>query len=121
MTISTVVERNELAGEIIIEWLYKQFYTEKQFYEKVSHFTGQNSLQDCIIQHTTEIILNNIKDFSISDHEKYYMAYYYASSHALLLTKWIQNKMDVSLKEMAKYYDKWSISFWKQFYSKYTE
>ena len=53
---------------------------------------------------------------SQSTEEKEYMIYFYASSHMMLLTKWIQDGMTVPPETMASFYKKWTIPLWSDLY-----
>lgn len=99
----------ELPSGMILEWQYQQFYKERKFYERISAFTGQNSFYEFILKHSTEIISEKLKILKLSDIEKEYMTYFYASSHTMLLVKWIKDGMIISPKQIASYYERWTI------------
>jgi AcrR family transcriptional regulator len=104
---------HELPATLIMEWLYQRIYEDKDFYANVSKFTGQNSLQEFILKHTTEMLDDILADVGISEKDKEYTVYFYAASHTMLLLKWIRDGMIVSPKKMGSYYEKWTIPIWR--------
>lgn len=100
----------------IISWLYEQFYKDRAFYSSISSFTGQNSFFELILSYTSDIVYEKFSMLNISEKEKEYSIYFYASSHTMVLIKWINEGMQIPPKEMASFYEKWTISV----ISKYT-
>ena len=99
----------DLPEGMILEWQYQQFYKERKFYERISEFTGQNSFYEFVLKHSSELISKKLKPLQLSDIEHEYMTYFYASSHTMLLVKWIKDGMLIPPKMMATYYEKWTI------------
>lgn len=100
---------HELPASLMMEWLYQRIYEDRDFYAKISSFTGQNSLQEFILNHTTEMLENILSDVDMSKEDREYTIYFYAASHTLLLIKWIREGMNVSPKKMASFYEKLTI------------
>ena len=107
--------RFQLPSTMILEWQYEQFYKERKFYERISAFTGQNSFYDFIMKHTSTIIAEKIKPLQLPKEEQEYMVFFYASSHTMLLLKWIQEGMVQDPKTMASYYEKWTIPIFEHY------
>lgn len=103
---------HDLPAALIMEWLYQRIYEDREFYANVSKFTGQNSLQELVLKHTTEMLDKTLADSCISEIDKEYTVYFYAASHTMLLIKWIRDGMIVSPKKMGSYYEKWTIPGW---------
>lgn len=93
----------------IMSWLYEQFYKDRLFYSKISSFTGQNSFFELILSYTSDIVAEKFSTLKISETEKEYSIYFYASSHITVLTKWINEGMKIPPQEMASFYEKWTI------------
>lgn len=104
-----------LPAALIMEWLYQRIYEDKDFYTNVSKFTGQNSLQEFILKHTTVMLEHALKKVDMSEEDKEYTVYFYAVSHTMLLIKWIRDGMVISPQKMASYYEKWTIPIWRSF------
>lgn len=105
-TLSTAFEFPSLT---IMSWLYKQFYEDRSFYLKISSFTGQNSFYELMLGHTSEIVADKFSSLKLSETEKEYSIFFYASSHLTVLTKWIREGMKIPPSEMASFYEKWTI------------
>ena len=108
----------ELPSTMILEWQYQQFYEQRKFYERISAFTGQNSFYEFIMKHTSIIIQEKIKPLQLPEKEQEYMVYFYASSHTMLLLKWIRDGMVQKPKIMASYYEKWTIPIFQHYTQK---
>ena len=106
---------HDLPSTLLMEWLYQRIYEDKEFYANISSFTGQNSLQEFVLKHTTEMLETILESVDMSEVDKEYTVYFYAASHTLLLIKWISDGMIISPKKMAGFYDKWTIPIWKNF------
>ncbi len=107
---------HELAPTFIMEWLYQQIYEDRDFYSEISRFTGQNSFEEFLLKHTTSMLDNALADTNMSDLDKEYTVYFYATSHTALLIKWIRDGMVVSPAKMASFYEMWTIPIWRKFH-----
>lgn len=105
----------DLPSGMILEWQYQQFYKERKFYERISAFTGQNSFYEFVLKHSSEIISNKLKPLELSDLEREYMTYFYASSHTMLLVKWMKDGMLIPPKLMASYYERWTLPIFQTY------
>ena len=99
----------EFPSLTIMSWLYEQFYKDRLFYSRISSFTGQNSFFELMFSYTSDIVYEKFNSLNISEQEKEYSIYFYASSHTMVLTKWINDGMQITPKEMASFYEKWTI------------
>lgn len=107
---------HDLPSTMIMEWFYQKIYEDRYFYSRINEYTGKNSFQDFILIHTSNIIRSTIENRRLSEVDKEYWIYFYASSHAMLLIKWIRDGMTVPPKTMANYYEMWTIPIWKELY-----
>ena len=99
----------QFPSQTIMSGLYEKFYEDRVFYKKVSLFTGQNSFFELMMDYTTVIVEEKFRDLAISEQEKEYSIYFYASSHMMVLMKWIRDGMVITPQQMATFYDKWTI------------
>ena len=107
---------HDMAPTVIMEWLYQQIYEDREFYIEISRFNGQNSFEEFLLKHTTNMLENALSTVNLSDLDKEYTIYFYASSHTALLIKWIRDGMVVSPAKMASFYETWTIPIWRSFY-----
>ena len=114
--LSDLYKNMDLPSTMVLDWQYQQFYKNRKFYERVSTFTGQNSFYEFIMKHSTNIINARLNHLNLSEVDQEYMAYFYASSHSMLLIKWIQDGMILPPKKIASYYERWTIPVFKQYY-----
>ena len=99
----------EFPSLTIMSWLYEQLYRDSLFYSRISSFTGQNSFLELMLSFTSDIVYEKFNSLNISEQEKEYSIYFYASSHTMVLIKWINDGMQITPKEMASFYEKWTI------------
>ena len=105
----------DLPASMILEWQYQQFYKERKFYRRINAFTGQNSFYEFVLKHSSELISKKLMPLKLSDVEHEYMTYFYASSHTMLLVKWIKDGMIIPPKLIASYYERWTIPIFKDY------
>src|SRR5690606_13221503 len=89
-------ESFEFPSLTIMSWLYEQFYKDRLFYSRISSFTGQNSFFELMFSYTSDIVYEKFNSLNISEQEKEYSIYFYASSHTMVLTKWINDGMQIT-------------------------
>lgn len=99
----------EFPSLTIMSWLYEQFYKDRAFYSRITSFTGQNSFFELMMTYTSDIVYEKFNALQLSEQEKEYSVYFYASSHTMVLTKWINEGMTITPKDMASFYEKWTI------------
>lgn len=104
-----------LPSGLILEWQYEQFYNDRKFYKRISAFTGQNSFYEFVLRYSSEIIAKKLEPLHIPDIEKEYMTYFYASSHAMLLVKWIKDGMVIPPNQIAAYYERWTLPIFQDY------
>lgn len=104
-----------LPSGLILEWQYEQFYNDRKFYKRISAFTGQNSFYEFVLKYSSEIISKKLEPLHIPIIEKEYMTYFYASSHAMLLVKWIKDGMVIPPNQIASYYERWTLPIFQDY------
>lgn len=114
--LSGLYSNMDLPSGMILDWQYQQFYKKRKFYERISAFTGQNSFYEFILKHSTLIITERLKNLDLSEIDQEYMTYFFASSHTMLLIKWISDGMLLPPKKIASYYERWTIPIFKEYY-----
>ena len=108
------------APELITEKLYQSFYEKRDYYSKIVEATYW--CQSTFIKIATDKIyavdlqILNELGFRGSTVELDYTCYFFASSQAILLQKWIRDRMIVPPKEMARFYCKWTMPYWRSLY-----
>ena len=107
---------------LLIEKLYRSFYDHRDYYSNIV----DNMLQSQSI--FTKIAIEKIYDLDVvilselgfrgSETELEYASFFFASSQAMLLQKWIRDKMPLSPSEMANLYADLTMPFWNALYEK---
>jgi AcrR family transcriptional regulator len=100
--------------KLILEGFYKQLYDNRHFIEKFMKNGGQAQFQKIfidVLSSENEKILSSAK---MPEREREYMAYFYASSQALLVIKWINDKCPYTSNQMARYYYNWAMQYWQK-------
>lgn len=97
--------------------MYESLYKEREYY--ISLVEPLRGNDDTFLR----VVTWAIYDFNIEhiptltgapdDWKVDYMAYFFASSQAMWMQKWISDKMFVSPRELADLYNKMTMSFWR--------
>jgi len=102
------------APQLVTEQIYLGFTKNRDYYIRINAVDGHRfiiqTLADKLSQLNTEIL----REYNITDQEKYYMGYFYAASNAVLISRWIDNGMDVEPTVLCSYYNKWTSHYWQQ-------
>lgn len=106
-------EKIKSAPRLITEVLYQVIYDNRAFYENLLTNGGLeifvNAITDEIFKLNKRLLSPHCK---LPAQEQDYMAYFYASSQAMLLIKWIEDKMTIPPQRLAEYYMKWTLQNW---------
>lgn len=102
--------------------MYESLYAEREYY--ISLIGPMRGNDDTFIRVVTWAIYNyNISHLPTlaqpsADWKLDYMAYFFASSQAMYMQKWISDKMLIPPKDLADLYCSMTMPFWKELYSK---
>lgn len=101
---------------VLNESIYKAIYRDKEFYSRLCCHAGSldSPFVDAFIvgvQDLNHKILD-VVGYSIDPWERDYIAYFFSSSNALLIQRWIRSGMTVPPEKIAALYDRMSMSFW---------
>lgn len=115
--INRTLTRNQTRGMMptFTENIYAQLYSEREYYRAlVGSQLDRNDVfrrvaSRCIYMLNKEILENQ---FSMSDIEREYAAYFFAESQAALCEKWIMDGMPMSAQELAELYGRLMGSYW---------
>ena len=102
--------------DVYMQNIYVPIYEDKEFYRKLVR--PMKGVDDTFIRVVTNSIaeLNMVimKDLAISsDLEREYIAYYFASSQAMLMQKWIFDGMPFTPQELGVLYEKMAGFYWR--------
>jgi AcrR family transcriptional regulator len=102
------------APQLITEQIYRGFVNNKEYYTCVNNIDGHRFLLKNLVDKLHALNTEILEEYNLPKLEKYYMAYFYAASNAILISKWIENGMDVEPSAMSSYYNKWAQHYWTQ-------
>jgi Transcriptional regulator len=101
---------------VLNESIYKAIYRDKEFFSRLCCHAGSldSPFVDAFIvgvQDLNHKILD-VVGYSIDPWERDYIAYFFSSSNALLIQRWIRSGMTVPPEKIAALYNRMSMSFW---------
>ena len=104
--------------DIYMENVYTPIYEDREFYERlVRPMKGVDDTFIRVVTHSLERlnkdIMGRISDASALELE--YVAYFFASSQAMLMQKWIFDGMPFAPKELGALYKSMAGAYWQQF------
>jgi AcrR family transcriptional regulator len=100
--------RIKSAPQLITEQIYQCFVNNKEYYTRVNSIDNHRFLHKYLADKLSALNTKILKEYNLPEQEKYYMAYFYAASNAILISKWIENGMDVEPAALSSYYNKWA-------------
>lgn len=116
--INALFDRSEVhnMGVLLYIKMYQSLYENREFYEHLVRPTGIGGdvfvrvATDAIYQYDLPLIatLNMTTDEAEAD----YIAYFFASSQAMLMRKWISEQMAMPVEKLASLYLRMTESFW---------
>jgi hypothetical protein len=55
-----------------------------------------------------------LKDFDLPEDEKCYTGFFFSAANAALISRWLENDMNVEPARLAQLYNKWTLSYWQK-------
>lgn len=109
-------ERAGSLGNLMFEMLYDALYADREFYEAlVRPVTGRSGV-------FVRVVIDAIYDFNLDllpkltgrgvTWETDYVAFFFASSQAMLMRKWLADRCAVPPHDLADLYRRMTMSFW---------
>lgn len=102
-------------NDTFVEYMYEAIYAEKEYYiDLVGPLRGHD---DTFIRVVTNAIYRlNMEEVSVMENvkdgwQRDYVAYFFASSQAMLMQKWISDRMPIEPKALAELYNAMTMPF----------
>lgn len=99
--------------------LYQSLLDDKDFYYAlVGPLRGVDDTFIRVATNSIYKLTHNVGDdghYSTSDEEADYAAYFFASSQAMLMQKWISEGMTVPPERLSEWYQKFTMGYWRDF------
>jgi AcrR family transcriptional regulator len=107
-------KRIKSAPQLITEQIYQGFVDNREYYTRVNGIDNHRFLHKCLADKLSALNNRILEEYDLPEREKYYMAYFYAASNAILISRWIENGMDVEPAALSSYYNKWAQHYWTE-------
>jgi AcrR family transcriptional regulator len=101
------------SSRLVLERFYQSFYNDRVYYQNLLAMMGRSDFVQTIAEEISKTNASILSGFDLPAVERDYLAYFSASSQAMLLLKWLLDGMKLTPKQMAGYFEKWVISSWK--------
>lgn len=105
-------EKLKSAPKMLIEQLHNGLYSRRDFYKRLVSQMGRYEFLDLLISEVVPINRQILQKSGLSKQEQEYKAYFFASSHCILIMKWIEEDFDISTREITNYFYKWALCTW---------
>ncbi len=114
-TLLTSKQSRDMMG-VYMQNIYVPIYEDKEFYRKLVR--PMKGVDDTFIRVVTnslvELNMAIMEDAAISnDLEREYVAYYFASSQAMFIQKWVFDGMPFTPQELGNLYEKMTGFYWR--------
>jgi len=104
------------APMLVTEQMYQNFYANREYYEQLVTPDAQYDFVDMVASEITKLNMTVLRDIDLPSSEREYMAYFFAAAQAMLLAKWIREKMRVPPQQLSRLFTKWTIHPWREVY-----
>ncbi|MDR1183169.1 MAG: TetR/AcrR family transcriptional regulator [Coriobacteriales bacterium] len=101
-------KRIKSAPQLVTEQIYQGFIDNKEYYTRVNNIDNHRFLLKYLAGKLNALNNKIVEEYDLPEREKYYMAYFYAAANAILISKWIENGMDMAPSALSSYYNKWA-------------
>jgi AcrR family transcriptional regulator len=105
-------EHFKSAARLIPEMMHRSIYSNGELYSKLASRSSLSQFTDTGIRIISKYNRDLLTKRGLPAQELDYMAYFYASSHMMLIVKWVKDGMRLPPEELARYFDKWALSSW---------
>jgi AcrR family transcriptional regulator len=108
------VIKRDSSPQIMAELIYQNIRENAHFYLRINKAEKGALLIRAITERL--IIWNNVvlKDFDLPDDEKHYTALFFSVANATLISKWLENNMDMEPARLAYLFNKWTLNYWQK-------
>lgn|GEM_PF-2413476 len=100
------------APQLLAEQLYLGFEKRKDYYTKISKINRGRYIFTFLTNRLEAINTEIFKNVDLPAYEKQYAAFFFAASNVTLITRWIENGMDIEASTMASLYVKMTQHYW---------
>ena len=109
-------EFDEKLDLIATEWFFQRFYNHSKLYRNLLVNSGNDWFINIFIDTCSALAKEYTKDImqSISSQMLDYTCYFFASSLAMILKKWLSENCTIPPRELAEYYYSWFGSYWRR-------
>lgn len=105
--------RIKSAPQILGELVYQNISKHADFYKAVNKVDEGILLIKTITNGLASFNKTVLEDYELSDDEKWYTSYFFASSNAILISKWLDRGLDINPSQLGKWYNRWTQPYWQ--------
>lgn len=101
--------------DVFLELIYASIADDREFYQAlVRPMKGVDDTFIRVVTHEIEMLNHGIIDrvTNVNAMERDYVAYFFASSQAMLIQKWLFDGMPLTTKQLAALYKKMGVGYW---------
>jgi AcrR family transcriptional regulator len=113
-SLSRLLRANEFktGSQMVNENFYKGIYENGSFYIALMSNDESAVVVSTLTRLFQDMVTEMLAHYRMSDLELEYMAYFYASSQAMLLRKWILDGLQITPQQICKLHFKWAMHSW---------
>lgn len=105
-------EHFKSAARLAPEIMHRSIHKNGELYSKLVTNSSLGQFTDTGIRIISKFNRSLLIKYNLPAQELDYMAYFFASSHMMLMVKWIKDGMRLPPEELARYFDKWALHSW---------
>lgn len=110
---SVPISQYKSSPQILTELLYQSIYQNKGFYVRLNKIDNGALLVRMLTEGFMSLNEEILKSFKLPKDEEYYARYFFAASNAALVSKWLDNGMDITPTRLCHLFNKWTLHYWR--------
>ena len=109
---SIPIQQYKSSPQILTEMIYQPIYQNRDFYIRLNKIDNGSLLIRVLTEGFMSLNEDILKSYKLQKDEECYAHYFFAVSNAALVSKWLDNGMDITPARLCHLFNKWTLRYW---------
>ena len=109
---SVPIGQYKSSPQILTEMLYQPIYQNGDFYTRLNKIDKGSLLVRMLTEGFMSLNEEILKSYKLPQDEERYASFFFAVSNAELVSKWLDNGMDITPARLCRLFNKWTLHYW---------
>ena len=100
--------------QIMLEMIYQNVKNNSAFYQHINKVEKGSLLKRIITDGFAAMNKGILQDYDLPEDEKHYCGFFFAAANAALISRWLDNGMDIEPARLSQLFNKWTLSYWQK-------